>query len=198
MIDHHDDWAKYLHAAVFAINTSTQASTKISPFKMMFGGREPRFPLEAEKQGENIDICSKLSDLDELNPKDILDNAIMEQQSLFKVAEENISKAQKKQIEQYRMKNKLSIQRFTKGSKVLRRNMKQKTKKGHKSEDRWLGPYMISDITNTTCQLVNMSGHTLKTRVNLNQLKLYHETSETCELKPCGKSKLLCCMVLMK
>ena len=51
MYDHNDDWCHYFDVAVFSINTSIQLTTKYSPFRMMFG-REPRFPLEAEKQGQ--------------------------------------------------------------------------------------------------------------------------------------------------
>ena len=45
-----DDWSQYLESALFVINTSIQSATKFTPFRMMFG-REPVFPLEAEKQG---------------------------------------------------------------------------------------------------------------------------------------------------
>jgi len=45
-----DDWNQYLECALFAINTSIQSATKFTPFRMF--GREPVFPLEAEKQGK--------------------------------------------------------------------------------------------------------------------------------------------------
>ena len=52
--------------------------------------------------------------------------------------------------------------------------MKQKTRKGSKNEDRWLGPYTIVDISKTSCRLKNTSGKQLKPHININQLKLYH------------------------
>ena len=50
MTDQTDDWGQYLDAAVFATNTSTQSTTKVTLFWMMFS-HEPHFPLEAEKEG---------------------------------------------------------------------------------------------------------------------------------------------------
>ena len=50
-----DDWETYLDPVLFAINTSCHTTTKASPFLMMFG-RQPRFPLEAERVGENTEI----------------------------------------------------------------------------------------------------------------------------------------------
>ncbi len=52
--------------------------------------------------------------------------------------------------------------------------MKQKTRKGSKNEDHWLGPYTIVDISKTSCRLKNVSGKLLKTQININQLKPYH------------------------
>ena len=57
---------------------------------------------------------------------------------------------------------------------VLRRNMKQKTRKGSKNEDRWLGPYTIVDLSRTSCHLKNASGKQLKAHININQLKPCH------------------------
>jgi len=65
------------------------------------------------------------------------------------------------------------------GDKVLRRNMKQKTRKGSKGEDRWLGPYTIVELSATTCILKNALGKKLKTRINRSQLKPYLQTSQS-------------------
>ena len=42
-------------------------------------------------------------------------------------------------------------------------------------EDRWLGPYVIIELSNTSCLLKNHSGKILKQRINLCQLKSYFE-----------------------
>ena len=52
--------------------------------------------------------------------------------------------------------------------------MKQKTRKGSKNGDRWLGPYTIVDLSKTSCHLKNASGKQLKAHININQLKPYH------------------------
>ena len=42
-------------------------------------------------------------------------------------------------------------------------------------EDRWLGPYLIVEISKTSCLLKNRLGKILKQRVNLCQLKPFNE-----------------------
>ncbi len=75
--------------------------------------------------------------------------------------------------------------KFKIGDKVLRRNMRQKTRKGNKGEDRWLGPYVIVELSNTSCLLKNEHGKVLKTRISLSQLKpfLQQGQPEHCELE---------------
>ena len=55
--------------------------------------------------------------------------------------------------------------------------MKQKTRKGSKAEDRWLGPYTIEQLLSSTCCLRNTQHQTLKTKVNLTQLKPYYQSA---------------------
>jgi hypothetical protein len=173
MTNHRDDWGQYIDAAVFATNTSIQGSSKVTPFRMMFG-REPRFPLEVEKKGlDDDDIDEAIDSISRGDQESYLDSLVSKQQQLFDVAHKNIQAAQERQITQYRKRKGIVNYSFTKGDHVLRRNMKQKTRKGSKSEDRWLGPYTISELSATSCVLMNVGGKRLKTRINLNQLKPY-------------------------
>ena len=64
-------------------------------------------------------------------------NRFKKQQNIFVSAELNIQKSQKKQKEQYLKRKGMLQNRFKEGDMVLRRNMRQKTKKGHKNGDRW-------------------------------------------------------------
>ena len=177
MIDKKDNWGKYLDAAVFATNTSVHASTRVTPFHMMFG-REPRFPLEAEMKGAGDDAISEMvQSINDIDHEIFLDSLIAQQKNLFETAEKNIKTAQKKQVEQYRKRKGIFDHKFVEGDEVLRRNMKQKTRKGSKSEDRWLGPYTIIELSATSCVLINLAGKRLKRRVNLNQLKPYKTDS---------------------
>ena len=172
MTDQMDDWGQYLDAAIFATNTSTQSTTKVTPFRMMFN-REPRFPLEAEKEGERASMEDIFESLQSADVEDVLEKLIQKQQQIFKAADERIVEAQKKQKEQYKKRKGIIDYQFKEGDKVLRRNMKQKTLKGSKHEDRWLGPYTIVELSKTTCRLTNALGKILKARINLSQLKPY-------------------------
>ncbi len=71
MADRADDWGKYLDSAVFATNTSIQSTTKVTSFRMMFG-REPYFPLEAEKAGERTSVEEVSQMLQSADVEDVL------------------------------------------------------------------------------------------------------------------------------
>ena len=47
--EHQDDWDEYLEEIAFSIRTQKQASTKYSPFFLMFG-RHARSPMEVSKK----------------------------------------------------------------------------------------------------------------------------------------------------
>ena len=85
----------------------------------------------------------------------------------FKIADEQIKESQKKQKEQYKRRNGLIDYIFKTGSMVLQRNLKQKTRKGSKNEDCWLGPYAIIDSSKTSCHLKNAFGKQLKAHINI-------------------------------
>ena len=87
-----------------------------------------------------------------------------------------IDKAQHRQKRQQGSKMKRgAVCLLENGEKVLRRNMKQKTKQGHEMEDKWIGSYTISNLDQGkgTCKLVNSQGVKFKGKVNLQQLKKY-------------------------
>ena len=43
--DNHNEWDKYLDSVLFAYRTSKQASTRFSPFFLLYG-REPKLPID--------------------------------------------------------------------------------------------------------------------------------------------------------
>ena len=181
-----DDWGKYLNAAVFSINTAVQASTKYTPFRIMFG-REARFPLQVEAESSTEEISQE--HLSAEQDSYMFEHSITEQDSteqyalaceakkasIFTKVSQHIATAQEKQKRNFT--NRKSVVKYTikVGDKVLWRNMLQKTKKGHKMEDRWLGPYEVANapISKGTCFLLNKAGQQLKKRVSLSQLKPY-------------------------
>ena len=122
MTDQTDDWGQYLDAAVFATNTSTQSTTKVTPFRMMFS-HEPHFPFEAEKEGECASMEDIIESLQSADVEDVLEKLIPKQQKIFRTADERIVEAQKKQKEQYKKRKGIINYHFKEGS-----NMKQKTR----------------------------------------------------------------------
>lgn len=181
MRDNEDDWGKYLNAAVFSINTSVQATTKFTPFRVMYG-REARFPLQVEAESSTDELIqqdSYMSEHDSITDEDSTQQFALESEakkaSIFTKVSQHIATAQEKQKRNFANRRSVVNYNFKVGDKVLWRNMLQKTKKGHKMEDRWLGPYEVANapITKGTCYLLNKTGQQLKKRVSLSQLKPY-------------------------
>jgi len=125
----------------------------------------------------DIGLQEIINSVDRVDLHAFVDDIVQKQKSIFEIADERIKRSQEIQKEQYKKRKGLANCNFKEGSIVLRRNMKQKTRKGSKNEDRWLGPYTIVDLIKTSCRLKTVSGKYLKTRTNINQLKLYCQDS---------------------
>ena len=106
-------------------------------------GREARFPLEAEKlSAANLKMENVQERIDHLS------------QSL---AKKNIHDSQDKQKKQYQKRKGILESSIRSGNLVLRLNMTKRTKKGHKMEDTWFGPYKVLRMSDTgSCSLYNM------------------------------------------
>ena len=178
-----EDWEDYLNGVLFAINTNTSTTTKYSPFFLMYG-RNPVFPMESEEQ--SMQPLPSFTD-DELELQLSRHVKAMNQlrDQIFSKVSENINHAQEKQRQQFqRRKGNISCP-FQNKDMVLRRNMLQKTKMGHKTEDNWLGPYEVVDLDENkgTCKLQNQkTGQIIKRRVPLKQLKPYISPESTSEI----------------
>ena len=142
----------------------------------MFGWN-PCFPLEAEKMDESISVERAMEDIDKAEIDDYLSDIIEKQKAIFPEADNNIKIAQEKQKAQYARRKGIVEYSFNIGDKILRHNMQQKTRKGKKMEDRWLGPYVNVELSKTSCLFKNQSGKILKQRVNLCQLKPFNEAN---------------------
>ena len=184
MDEQDDNWDDYIDGALFAINTNVSTTTKCSPFFVMFG-RHPRMPFEVEKfvtpleEGDEAinNVMTELCSGDSLQAH--IEKMTEIRDAVFPKIERNIDVAQQKQKQQY-LKRKGGLKfTFNNGDTVLRRNMLQKTSKGHKMEDQWIGPYTVEglDLVNGTCQLRAKDGRLLQRKINLKDLKLYREQS---------------------
>nr|XP_047127156.1 uncharacterized protein LOC124808083 [Hydra vulgaris] len=94
---------------------------------------------------------------------------------IFDEAYKNIQKSQVRQKRDYdkrvNPKNSIAI-----GTKVLLRNHKRDDRKGGKLVKPWIGPYTVTNISNTNnCSLKNEKNVILKKKYNLTSLSLYKE-----------------------
>ncbi len=186
MINKTENWDDLLQSVVFSINTNKSATTGFSPFYLMYG-RQPRLPFEVETLDKDITPTSEqIEDFKEkCKPYEetVVDHSaemIKMQQEIFPQVMTNIEKAQEKQKKQYLKPKGIPDVKITDGDLVLRRNMLQKTKKGHKMQDHWLGPYLAANVDNEkgVCYLIDpKSGLHLKRQTPLKQLKIYQESS---------------------
>ena len=176
MGDGEKDWDEYIDPILFAIRTSVQASTKHTPFFLMYG-REAKLPLEVEKA--DVPVCSDQLPCIERRIE-WLSNL---KDSIFPAVKTNIEKAQKKQKEQYRKRRGQSKQHIKVGDTVMRLNMLKRTKKGHKAEDTWIGTYKVLEITEYGCCRLQcmLTNSTLKRKINIDQLKLYQQQEDSAD-----------------
>ena len=172
MEDKEDKWDDYIEGTLFTLNTNKSATTKYSPFFLMFG-RNPRLPFEVEKTEQSSFTTSGdvAQVMDDLGSEEAITAHVNEmsqmRDSLFPQVNENIKIAQAKQQQQYQKKRaKQNGCPFKVGDLVLQRNMLQKTKAGYKYQDQWLGPYQITEINaeKGTCRLAKKSGKKLRSK----------------------------------
>ena len=167
--EHDNNWDEYIDPVLFSIRSSIQESTRFTPFFLMYG-REARLPLEAEKSCVIADP-SQLADVQQT-----IDRLSRVRENIFPTALKNIESSQSKQKEQYRKRKGLQKKGIHVGDTVLRLNMLKRTKRiqdggymawttqGAEDYRPWLlSPQVYQDWSD------------MKRKVNIGQLKLYHE-----------------------
>ncbi|CAB4009128.1 retrotransposable element [Paramuricea clavata] len=158
-----DNWDEAIDDILFAYRTSVQATTKHTPFYLMFG-REARLPIQMEivPEGKERTLEERLEELADLR------------KSYGKVAD-NIKESQDKQKKLYDAKHGASKQEFKQGSLVLLRNSRNDSRKGGKLDAKWLGPYEVVDcLGKNVFKIKNCStGIENKKKVNAAVLKPY-------------------------
>ena len=151
-------------------SASQQASTKQSPYFMMFQ-QQMRLPIDAGilPQSSPIAINGEDNCLEET-----IDALLESRNQAFQKAQVNITKAQKQQKETYNRKH---LQKELEvGTKVLLENTAQQQRKGGKMEPLRLGPYTINRcLGKGIYELKNMKGEVLKKKANIARLTVFNE-----------------------
>jgi hypothetical protein len=164
--EHKDEWDFYLPSALFAVRTSQQASTRMTPFMLTYG-REAVGP-----QDRVIGRNEEMTEEEQLNYR--IKREIENVEDIRNQAKEFISKAQTRQRRNHDHGHKEIIPLST-GDKVLLYRDVIVTSWSAKLEPKWEGPYYVHSIKGTTFQLKKITGDLLPFKVHRNQLKKYHD-----------------------
>ena len=169
-----DDWDEHIDAILFSYRTSIHASTKCTPFYLMYG-REAVLPVEPQMTDQTMEKLHVDSD----TVQSYVAYVEKMKQELFPVVDLNIKTAQKKQKAYYDKRHR--SEKYQLGDLVLVKNMKNLSRKGGKSDVRWTGPYSIIVIHEKGLySLQNCNGKMLAKKINGSRLKLYHEHKGNC------------------
>jgi len=123
--NHQEDWDKYLQQITWAINTTPQATTRMTPFELIFA-RKPIQPLErslpTQKERRKTSQIEKYQQI---------------RQDLKQI----IEREQQRSKEIY--DDKRGTQEYTVGDYVLVYNPATKIHEAPKLKKKWTGPYMV-------------------------------------------------------
>ena len=169
-----DDCDEHMDAILFSYRTSIHASTKFTPFYLMYG-REAVLPVELQMTDQTVEKLHVDSD----TVQSYVAYVEKMKQELFPVFDLNIQKAQKKHKAYYDKRHR--SEKYQLGDLVLVKNMRNLSRKGGKPDVRWTGPYSIIVIHEKGLySLQNYNGKTLAKKINGSRLKLYHERKGNC------------------
>lgn len=162
--DHKSDWDLYLPFALFAYRTSISASSKYSPFKLMYG-RECRFPTDIILPESKTKVIFSENE-NELRIK-LLKGLEIERE----IAKFNIENSQVKQKENYNSKID-KVTSFNVGDWVWLEN---KTKsKSKKFKPKWLGPFLIVKKISDHIYKLLIKNRRIHPVVNANRIRKAH------------------------
>lgn len=147
-----NDWDEHIDSALFAHRTSVHASTKHTPFEVMFGRKAKLINAPVK-----VDNCEFTRDAVE---------AIQENRRVINAdVETNIEHAQKRQKKNYDARNKSHVA-IEKGKLVLIKNASKIRRFGSKLAPRWLGPYeVVESLTKGRVRLRNIASGKLLANV---------------------------------
>jgi hypothetical protein len=160
--DGKEDWDQHIAPVLFAYRTSKQASTRLTPFYLLYG-RKPQMPTTEMNEILHSTLLDRLFTLIEELPQ--------QQEE----ARKNILKSQKKQKERHDRKVK-PIRKFKIGDKVLMYDAARDKHFTGKLRPKWKGPLYIHDVLpHDVFKLRTMEGKVLAAPINLFLLKPYYD-----------------------
>ena len=166
-----NEWPTVIEGVLFAHRVSRHRSTNYSPFFLLYN-RHPVLPIDVKYK----DSTSTLSHDEEFGYKmfhDVLKSANTMRKKIHEDASVNIKKAQERQKRDYDQRHK-SNRTIKIDDKVLVLNDKRQDRKGGKFSYRWIGPYIVKNISpKGVVILQNKNGVPLKKKCNVCKLKPY-------------------------
>lgn len=166
--DKADDWDQYIPGVLFAYHTSVHASTKCTPFEVMYT-RTAKLPIDLKSAADSDDAPL----LDSAKP-DVLQTLHKIRDDLYTAVSSNITSAQARQKVNYDRRH-VSHREITTGSTVYLKNSRRYNRMGAKMEPRWIGPYtVVKSLSKGRVKLQNVnSGKTLHNTYHASNLKIY-------------------------
>ena len=163
-----DDWDLFVPSALFAYRTKRHETTRHEPFYLMYG-REPVLPVEFSVTTIQAEIPETDHQEDLLKRIHAITGKLAQEHI---VAQDRIYKSQQKQKQRFDAK--VKIIQYKIGDLVLLYQSKLHGKQ--KLEPRWSGPYYVHEtLPNGAYKLRTMDGKVLKTPINADRLKSYHQ-----------------------
>ncbi|MEM7069993.1 MAG: DDE-type integrase/transposase/recombinase, partial [Pseudomonadota bacterium] len=161
------DWDRHLPFCLFSYRTATQASTKLSPFQLLFG-RQPRLPIDSELLVAIRPYCEL---------EDYSVDAARRFHFNQQLARENIQIAQQNQAHTYNKTQNNIV--FKPGDQVLLFNPQLGKGKTKKLAHFWTGPFTVKSTRDRNV-FIQKTGHSASRllRVHANRLKKYTTSTE--------------------
>ena len=127
-----NNWSEWLATAEFTFNNKVHTATKMSPFQVNYR-REPRMGFDIRKKGKNEKAEEFVKEMKERHEK--------ARAALVKSQEEMKKQADRsrKEVEEYRVGNKVLISTKDFSAKLMKRVTKKLTEK-------FIGPYVVKKI----------------------------------------------------
>lgn len=177
--DECDNWDQLIPGVLFAYHTSVHASTKCTPFEVMYG-RVAKLPVDVGSS-PNLDAA-------ETATPDLLESLNNIRNEIHSNVSNNISEAQMRQKKCYDQRNN-SDDTLPIGTTVYIKNSRRIQRVGSKLEPRWTGPYLVEEsLGKGRVGLINAKTQKkLKNTYHISNLKVYNLDSNSSDADSKGK-----------